>query len=279
MMTENPRLRYGIKNGVAMTIGVAAVAALVFTRGCGDKGGQDRLPPPVPVEKKCPAPVPDKCNLELGEHDPFSPNWAPAKCGFCGDGIIQPWETQEKCPVDFHCGNGEVDRNAVFGAVIEPKEAGGVYKIDYVTITESCKPADTAYCEADCPTKAGPAGSARKPRTPREPSGAAPVETAPAASGGQCKPEISGKFFGRARSNLNNQIEAVRTQAGSTGQSVLAHVAISVSSGVPAVKGIRLECSGCKGGTINPTTVNLSGLAVGSEVSCSTTLDIPLSRE
>src|SRR4029453_7436113 len=104
--------RFGFKPTIASGLAVASVAALLLMGKC-----MTEPPRPCPPCATCPpavaAPVKGdgRCEIEKGEHDPSSPNWDPASCGFCGDGTHenQTWETIENCPVDFTCGNGRVE--------------------------------------------------------------------------------------------------------------------------------------------------------------------------
>jgi hypothetical protein len=112
------------------------------------------------------------CQVRKGEADPFSANFDPASCGYCGDGIRQvninglhgsdvrtdengirtqdviqrPSETPAICPADFTCGDGKVQDRAPFGAWIKPRLDNGPYSLGIIRVSETkenCK-LDTA---------------------------------------------------------------------------------------------------------------------------------------
>lgn len=280
---------FGVKNTIAMAVGVAAVAAL-FAKSCGDKGGQDRpAPPPVASVQavQCPAPVPGNCNLTLGEHDFGSPNWAPAKCGYCGDGVTegQQWETPQNCPVDFHCGDGVCasGTNAqVYGAVV--RSDAGAFSIGTVTITESNDPTSPNYCEADCGTRGvrapAPARSGGRTdrRGPREDPGPAATATTPGPATTGCPLEVMQRIQPRISSSLMGNPGAARSAAGADSNTVVrARVSVRVSNGSATVTGVSLSCPGgaCAGGPYSGT-INLAGIPAGSaNCSDSVTVNIP----
>jgi hypothetical protein len=281
---------FGRKNALAMIAGVGAVAALIAFRSC--PGGQDRIAPaPVPAPTvsavACPAPVAGTCNLALGEHDPHSVNWAPAKCGYCGDGVTegQIWETPQNCPVDFHCGDGVCQLGVnIYGAYIRPTADGGVYSLGTVQITESNDPNSPNFCEADCGRRGQPApapvGSGRRTdrREPREPREVTPVAP-PVSSGEQCPVEVTQRIQPRVSSSLMGNPSAARSAAGADSNTVVrARVSIRVTNGTPNVTGIALSCPGgaCAGGSLSPGSINMAGIPLGS-VSCPTsvTVNIP----
>ncbi|MFH0885176.1 MAG: hypothetical protein V1861_05700 [Candidatus Micrarchaeota archaeon] len=273
-----PNSRYfGLKNALAITAGVGAIAALIAFRSC--PGGQDRLvpapaPAPTATAVTCPTPQANTCNLALGEHDPHSTNWAPTKCGYCGDGITegQPWETPQNCPVDFHCGDGVCQLGpAIYGAYIRPTIQGGVYTLGTMDITETNDPNSPGVCEADCgrggaPPPA-PVGSGRRTdrRGPRdEPR---PVVTAapPATTG--CPAEVTGRIQPRVSSSLTGNPAAARSAAGADSSTVVrARVSIRVTNGVPTVTSISLSCPGgaCAGGSMSAGSINLAGIPLGN---------------
>lgn len=167
-----PRRKLGIRY-VAGAAAVAVALSLPFLR----------KPTPEPLNEtiqECPSnecpPPPQKsdnrCQLAYGEADPFSENFDPESCGYCGDGVRQvnaevgaprfidldsflvmqnvterPSETPETCPVDFHCGNGQFDAQRPYGAVVEED---GKYIVGTIHINESCRSNSERYCESDC---------------------------------------------------------------------------------------------------------------------------------
>ncbi|MCI0503856.1 hypothetical protein L0Y65_04040 [Candidatus Micrarchaeota archaeon] len=279
---------FGVKNGLAVTVGVAAVAALLFAKNCGQQSGQDRLPPPVAsvpavVQAACPTPQPNTCNLALGEHDTHSPNWAPEKCGYCGDNIQQQWETAENCPVDFHCGDGVVNRGTIYGAYIAPVAPATAYSLGTVTVTETCTPNDSAFCEADCPTRGGAApatSGGRRTGTRRDSPEPGTVATTrpPTNAGGPCDAEVTSRFQNRVSSSLLGNPGAARSAADTAGsagdKTVRARVSISISNGVPSVSSISLSCPGCSGGSLSPGSVNVGGIPIDRSTTCNTTISV-----
>jgi hypothetical protein len=277
--------RFGIGAAAATLVGTAGIAALIFARSCGPSG-PDRLPvavetaTPAPVvQNNCPQPG-ERCNLELGEHDPHSSMWSPAKCGYCGDNIQQAWETADNCPVDFHCGDGNVNRGTIYGAYIAPGAQGGAYSLGTITVTESCTSGDTAFCEADCPAPRGGAapatsgsGGRRTGRRDTAEPGSVATTVAP-PSGGLCDSEVTSRFMNRVSSSLLGNPSAARSAAGATDQTVRASVSISISNGVPRVSAIRVSCPGCSGGALSPGTVSVGGIPIDRSTTCNTSISV-----
>jgi len=281
---------FGRKNAAAIVAAGGIVAALFAIRSC--QGGPDRLVPPTTAPSAtvttpapaCAQPVANICNLELGEHDPHSPNWSPAKCGVCGDGVTenQPWETPQNCPVDFHCGDGacQIGLN-IYGAYIRPTADGGVYSLGTVQITESNDPNSPNFCESDCGRRGQPApapvGSGRRtdrrePREPREVTTTAP----PVSTGEPCPAEVTQRIAPRVSSSLMGNPGAARSASGADSNTVVrARVSIRVTNGVPTVTGISLSCPGgaCAGGSMSPGSINLAGIPLGP-VSCPTSVSV-----
>lgn len=286
---KKPGSRYfGLKNAAGIAGGVGGVAALIlFAKFCGS-GGQDRpVPPSEPVPQPpavvCPAPQPENCNLELGEHDPHSSNWAPQKCGYCGDGIAQTWETPENCPVDFHCGDGTVQRNAVYGAYVAPSAERAGYSLGTITVTETCNAQDASYCAADCPTAPGapaPATSDRRRDRRRDRDDTPPAATTaarPPASGGACPGEVTGRFQNRVSSSLTGNPASVRSAAGATPDTpVRARVTIAIVNGQASVQGISLSCSGCSGGSLSPGSLNVAGIPLDRSTTCTAVIPVTI---
>lgn len=112
------------------------------------------------------------CDVKMGEADPFSQNYDFISCGSCGDGVRQikstkgeriimdldtsettqavterESETNETCPVDFHCGDGRLDIGTPFSAVIFED---GAYQVAVVNVFESCNSKSNNFCADDC---------------------------------------------------------------------------------------------------------------------------------
>ncbi|MFH0737805.1 MAG: hypothetical protein V1827_04455 [Candidatus Micrarchaeota archaeon] len=185
-------LWFGVKNGVA--VGVAA-AAILFAGWHNCKGAKTETimaekRVEVAVERKvCDAPKKGdkKCEAAKGENDPFSANWDPGSCGFCGDDQKQPWETPENCAVDFHCKkDGVLDKKTTYGAIISD---GKTFRLSTVT-KDACK---TAYVP---------------PRNPMGPTTVSTEAKKPAGSGCPKPPpgnEVLGSVVQSVRRTLNGQ--------------------------------------------------------------------------
>lgn len=121
------------------------------------------------------------CEVSKGEADPISVNFDKESCGYCGDGIRQQnaaaWgkpvqdtqdlfftqnvtgretETPDNCPVDFHCGNGKMERewsNSYYSAYVQLDN--GSFGIKPVKVVESCNQEKPNYCPSDCKKKGG----------------------------------------------------------------------------------------------------------------------------
>jgi hypothetical protein len=275
--------RFGAGAALATT---ALVAALAFQR-CGAEP-QVEGPAACPPAVTCPA-APAKgdnlCELEKGEHDSRSENWDPESCGYCGDRIQQEWETPQFCPVDFACGDGEVQRRAkVYGAIVRTMEGENAsYSIGTLEVTESCNERDANYCEADCPAKSTGRAAPRRDR-----DRPAPVATAtkqpPRASGGACDSSVTAN----ATSLYSRVIRQVGSASGSIKSALQAEQApVSVSvrvriseSGVPTVVGASASCGGspCRGSAdiVSLAGVNVGGISV-SNGGPACTMSVPVS--
>jgi hypothetical protein len=249
------------RKNIGMAVGSAAVVAALWLM---HKPAPERLPP-----QECPAPItcpagPQQggtCDVENGEHDPTSPTFD-AICGTCGDGVRQPTETADNCPVDFHCGNGKVDRREVYGAWVE---RDGAWSLDKIEITESCNQRDPAYCEADCHpgSAAATAEHDRRVRTPRPGGSANPAATGHATpavvSGGPCPASEGGSdIAGDVRSALDGAGPSLRRAHGADDSAtVVSRATISVSA-QGRVTGVSVSSS-CIGSCQNPS-IGTSGI-------------------
>ncbi len=258
---------FGYKNAAAVTVGTVAVAALLlFGRG---KPAPEPIqcPPQQPVAAEA-APVrgDNRCELDKGEADPRSANWDPASCGFCGDGIAQPWEQPSTaqpsdprkyvCDVDFHCGNGRVDRNQAYTGLVQRSD--GAFEFGSVPVNESCNPQEAAiYCAADCPAAPVPAptgvgSTSRPPREPREGSGREGGDSprtggrASACSSGYASQVLGNRqFINRVTGPLFRSAGSLREALGAQGQAIDVSVSVRISeSGVASVQGASARCGG-----------------------------------
>ncbi|MBU0528083.1 hypothetical protein KKE92_06380, partial [Candidatus Micrarchaeota archaeon] len=240
------------------------------------------------------------CEVAKGEADPYSATFDPESCGYCGDLIRQvkapqwstptisssfrtqnvterPSETPENCPVDFHCGNGSVDVNTAFGAIVAntgSSDEATTYSLETIRITESCNSRSPHVCDSDCGrvirTLAPPdAGEDQLP--PRFnsaftcPGAVAPTDRVDlAASLG------TGEVLSRLGSSLRTASSSLRTSLGIRPEDTLdIHVSIVVGpSGLLSLRSISAVCNGQSCGdesTISSVlSLNLAGLTVGA---------------
>jgi hypothetical protein len=267
-------LYFGLKNAAALTIAAGTVAALVTFRSCKPEPEPPRECPPQVTCPAGPARGDGRCEMDKSEHDPASPSFDPASCGICGDGIRQQWETAENCAVDFHCGNGTVERNRVMGGYVAPEQSGGVYRLAEITVTESCNERDTNYCAEDCPN--GPAVRERSDRQRGRGSDRPPQERPERRSEDtptQCTGDVISALQRKINGDLRSSAAAVRSSAGADAtQAVSVTVGVSVTNGVARVTSIRASCPGCTGsGSVSPGLVNVGSVMLG-DVSCRATV-------
>jgi hypothetical protein len=303
----NKSTYFGKKNAGALGLGVTAlVTAAIMFRACGPSGGQDHPQqcPPAPVCAPAPVKGDNRCEVDKGEHDPSSPTFDPASCGYCGDGIAQPWEVRAPgdepaqplpagvrpvvCPADLACGNGQVDRDVEFAVLTPAQQGSDIYKYDVLRYTETCRQNDSrpgvTYCAADCGNEASPrphaGGASSGHRTPHPEGTGVPAVVAPPPSSAQCPGEVAARLASRAASNLMGNPGQARSAAGAPdGVGVRATVRFSVSNGVANTSGISVTCvgDGCHSGSLPAGNVNLSAVPLGYEGSCSgsVTVNIP----
>lgn len=257
--------RLGWKYGAGVAVATAAlVAAMVFQR-CG---GEPQVEGPVtacPPAVTCPAePVKgdSNCELEKGEHDMWSKNWDPESCGYCGDRAQQEWETPQNCPVDFACGDGEVQRRAkVYGAVVRTQEGeNSTYSLGTVEHSESCREGAENYCEADCPTKET-ARTGRGGRRDTPATTAATTKRPPVSSGGACESAVrsaAGQVYARISSQVTTSSGSIKSALGAADVPVMVSVSVRISeSGVPSIVGASATC----GGSSCPQSANIRSMA------------------
>ena len=263
---ENKTRKLGWKYGAGVGVIAAAVAALVIMRSC-TKPEPETIMTQCPPAVTCPAKAvagDGECEVEKGEHDFYSDNFAPQDCGWCGDGIQQQWETREDCPVDFHCGNGKRDRREVYGAVVETEVEGSVvrYSLGTKTITESCRSSSDDYCEEDCPTGTNPN------RPPRPPPDRPPRQRAKLSA---CPGEVrssAGDLISRVTSSVTSSGGELRNQLGVANAPVTVTVSTRIDpSGVPTILGGSASCGGqrCPNSVnvISVTRLTVQGITVG----------------
>lgn len=258
--------RLGWRFGVGATVATAAlVAAMVFQR-CG---GEPQVEGPVtecPPAATCPAaPVKgdSNCELEKGEHDMWSQNWDPESCGYCGDRQQQEWETPQTCPVDFACGDGEVQRRAkVYGAVVRTEEGEtSTYSLGTVEHTESCQQNSPNFCEADCPTARTGRTGPRRDRDRGQPAATTTRPPRPTPAGGACEAQVrsaAGQVYARISSQVTTSSGSIKSALGAADVPVMVSVSIRISeSGVPTIVGASARC----GGSSCPSSANIRSLA------------------
>ncbi|MBU0532539.1 hypothetical protein KKB44_03530, partial [Candidatus Micrarchaeota archaeon] len=143
---------------------ITAVALPFLLRSCGPAEEGPRSEPETPtIEAPAEVPAPvgpvrgdGRCEVDKGEHDPFSPTFDAEACGFCGDDVCNAamGETAVTCLVDCHCGDGVEQNRVATGTYVEVSTDDGItYKFDSVTVDESCRTNSDRYCEADCPQR------------------------------------------------------------------------------------------------------------------------------
>jgi hypothetical protein len=174
------------------------------------------------------------------------------------------------------CGNGTVDS----GEKCDPKAPKGS---NGCAANETCAPGCNtcaggethSACRSDkCVSVPGAGESTcntNEDCAPEsEPTG--PARTA-------CRPEIKAKLTSRVSSAMNERAGQVRAAAGAgDGQPVLANVSITINQGKPTITGIRLQCSGCRGGTLAGGIVNFAGLEFDPSVTCYADLESGVSK-
>jgi hypothetical protein len=223
--------RFGKHMGAAVGGGLI-VGALLF-RSCypATEG---------PCDAECPSPSSGdlRCEGALGEADPFDDNFDRQACGFCGDGIRQRLaetgsepteengvmvqdvtdpnraETEENCPVDFHCGNGQREDGTAFAAVVEVTSGEeSTYHLGIVTVTESCTQGEETYCGGEgCPapaaeTQLGKGGPSKARRPRRVKARGTKITTASASRARSGLPECATGTGGRRAQRLEERVQ------------------------------------------------------------------------
>ncbi|MFH1685858.1 MAG: hypothetical protein ABH983_06155 [Candidatus Micrarchaeota archaeon] len=233
------------------------------------------------------------CEVAKGEADSYSNTFDPESCGYCGDLIRQvkasqwstptvsssfrtqnvterPSETPENCPVDFHCGNGRVDVNTVYGAVVSHEG----YSLETITITESCHSRSSHFCDVDCGAvirTSAPRDAGEDQLPPRFNSAfTCPGAVAPTDQVDLAASLGNGEVLSRLGSSLRIASSSLRTSLGIRPEDTLdIHVSIVVGpSGLLSLRSISAVCNGQSCGdesTISSVlSLNLAGLTVGA---------------
>jgi hypothetical protein len=277
------RTKYKAKVAGGMVTGVISVAALIFAiRSC--KPEPERIPtPPPPVP--CPAdPVrgDNICDIDRGEHDPMGRFYDPASCGYCGDGNIlrDPRDSNQEtnaleirstdprasqpqpengpkrivCDFDYHCGNGTVDRDALYGVLVRPTVDGGVYSFGYQRVTESCTPNSPNHCPADCGGQTPQPADTRRGGTTRRGGRDTPDQPAVVSrpSGVSCVDEVA-RPIRTAVASINNDPpgarNAARVRDGEQTSSIQVRYSYTVTPPGNISGGVNLSCAVCTGGS------------------------------
>lgn len=189
---KKPKRELGIKF-YAGTLAVCAAIAVTSVWKCRQEPVTETIRE-CPAQTTCP-PEPakgdNKCELVQGEADPFSKNFDPRSCGYCGDGVRQvradegaapymdadtliwmqnvterPTETPESCPVEFHCGNNVLDIGKAYGAVVDED---GAFTIGTITVNESCRMESNNLCVPDCRVRRHKRAEQEQPEDPPVP--------------------------------------------------------------------------------------------------------------
>lgn len=283
--------KLGWKFGVGTGAATAALLAAILFRTCSGEPQVEPIQQNCPEAVVCPAaPVKgdNNCELDKGEHDMWSPNWDPASCGYCGDGEQQSWESPETCPVDFHCGDGELQRRStVFGAVVRTGEGENeVYSLGTIELSESCNERADNYCQDDCPTTGRrPERTGRRDHDRPNPSGTTATADRPPRSGGACSDRVrrgASAVYARISSQVSTSSGSIRSALGVENVPVTISVSVNVSaSGTTSVAGASARC----GGGRCPNSANirsiagldLQGITIANQDGSACTLSVPAS--
>jgi len=153
-VNKRKRVATVLAAGALIVAGIAAIATYAY------RMGRDSVPHPAPAATSQKAPAPAPCSTTV---------FAPERCGYCGDGIKQEWETPEFCPADFRtCGDGQLDKSVTDGVMVKLTHDDGTYTYVYSTktYTESCRKGAADYCEADCAKPAAPKAAPKSAGAP-----------------------------------------------------------------------------------------------------------------
>jgi hypothetical protein len=279
----------------AVVVGIAIGAA--FMAGKKQPTIEPIIVPGCDDPITCPTPprAGDRlCEVAKGEADPYSATFDPESCGYCGDLIRQvkasqwstatinssfrtqnvterPSETLENCPVDFHCGNGRVDVNTVYGAVVSHEG----YSLETITITESCNLRSSHFCDVDCGRVIRTSAPIRDAGEDQLPPRFNSAFTCPGAVAPTDRVDLAaslgtGEVLSRLGSSLRTTASSLRTSLGIRPEDRLdIHVSIVVdSSGLLSLRSLSAVCNGQSCGdesTVSSAlSLNLSGLTVGA---------------
>ncbi|NYZ74397.1 hypothetical protein H0O00_04605, partial [Candidatus Micrarchaeota archaeon] len=133
--------------GSAVAVSALAVAGLLLLQKCETEPIMKTETKTIEVCSK-PNKTDKKCEIDKGEHDPWSPLFDPS-CAICGDAKLEAPETAETCPVDALCDNGKKDQG-FHPAMVKVEGKEGVYTLGTVTVDE-CDKNNKFYCEVNCP--------------------------------------------------------------------------------------------------------------------------------
>jgi hypothetical protein len=191
-------------------------------------------------------------------------------CGICGDGIqnrdgtVYGTEYANLCPVDFHCGNGKVDQNTPYAAMIEDKDSPGTYVWRSVTITESCAKDAPNYCEADCPKEEAKKDTGhRRVKEPKESTGPVAVVDDQSCTPQKCSSVVKpGAIMGRMLQAVN--ANDLRDDLNCTDTITLSAAFLVSPDGVPKQNGsISATCSGGSSSQLG-AKANLKNVTLGA---------------
>lgn len=294
---KKPKRELGIK----FAAGIIAVSAAIAL----STAWKNRREPIAETVRDCPTltscgPEPvkgdEKCELAHGEADPYSKNFDPQSCGYCGDGVRQvkaetggaaymdadsllwmqnvterPSETPENCPVEFHCGNERLDIGKVYGAVVDEE---GAFSIGTITINESCRMESKNLCVPDCRVRRH-AKREEQPEEPPVPRWGSVLTCPSQIASDSARDMISarslggGNVLGRIASAVRQNSARLRTElAVDPAEDLKVITTMTLSpAGAVSLRGISATCNNRPCGShdvvLNALGLSLEGLTVG----------------
>jgi hypothetical protein len=281
-----------VKIGSGMAVGIISVGALIFAiRSC--KPEPERITTPAPVvDAGAPCPSAHRnnsvCEIDLGEHDPLSPNFSPEDCGFCGDGNIlrDPRDTNPEtnaleipstdprarqptpagaprrivCDFDYAalCRNPQQDMGRDYGVLVRPSVDGGAFSFEIRRPT--C--ATTAPVPTGTTPRTGHSGG-------RHGDGHdTPAVVVPQRTSAPCPSEVASAIRS-AVARINNDPPGARTAAhvrdGEQTSSVSVSYNYTVTPPGNISGGTRVSCAVCSGGTY---PIDIGRVVVSTSEAC-----------
>lgn len=297
---KKPKRQLGIK----FYAGALAVCAAIAVTSVWKRGSHEPITETArdcPAQTACdPSPVKGdhKCELAHGEADPFSQNFDPLSCGYCGDGVRQVqadtgaapymdadtliWmqnvteresETPENCPVEFHCGNSTLDIGKSYGAVVDEE---GTFTIGTITINESCRMESKNLCVPDCRVRRHRRAETEQPESPPVPRWGSVLTCPSEIASDSARDMVSarslggGNVLGRIAGIIRqNSGEIRRALAVDPADDLRVITTMTVSAGgAVSLRALSATCNnrvcGSHDVVLNATGLSLEGLTVGA---------------